>query len=96
MCRKISLYLLPQVVEESVLVEPSSSVAPNNHLLVPVNSSYSTACPGDTQTTTKSSKCSCGGARTSGETQLPRKKKADIFFLSSKPGLISEISGSGE
>ena len=83
---KISLDLLPSSggmgtddTTLSEVVEPSSFDAAGDRLLVHLNCSYSTAC---------------GGARTRGETQLPRRGK--LKNLTSKPVLISETSGSGK
>ena len=76
--------------DDTSLIEravPSSSVAAGAHLLVHLTSSYSTACPGDIRAATKSSKVLV---------EEPEKWRDTQPTLSSKPGLISEIPGSGD
>ena len=61
--KKVGLDLLLRVVEELgtddttlfEVVEPSSFVPAGDRLLVHLNSSYASGCPGDTRTATKSS-----------------------------------------
>ena len=77
-----------------VVVKPSSFVAAGDRMPVHLNSSDSTACPGDQPDNHSKFKCSCGGARTSGKRQLQRETM--LKNLSSLPGLMSEISGSDE
>ena len=75
-------------------VEPSSFVAAADRLLVHLNSSYSTACAGDTWTSTQSFNVPVEEPQQVEGQQLPRKR--NLKNMCSKPGLISEISGFGE
>ena len=65
-------------------VEPSSFVAVGDRLLVHLNSSYGTACPGDTRTATKKSIVAVERGTTFQQSMM------------SKPALMSEFSGFGE
>ena len=77
------------------VVEPSSFVAAGDRFPVHLNSSYSTASIGDILVTKKKVLMFLWRSQNEWrEAQQPRKRKLNIFC--SKPGLISEISGSGE
>ena len=64
------------------VVEPTSSVASGDRLLVHLSCSRISACPGDTPDTHAKFSCFCGGARTSGERDtVSQKKEAEIFEI---------------
>ena len=75
-------------------MEPSSFVAAGDRLLVLLNSSRSTACPGDTRTTPKGSNVLVEEPEQVESGTTSQKGKPEN--LSWKPGSISEVSGSGE
>ena len=74
-------------------VEPSSLVAAGERFLVHLSSSKNIACLGDALTSTQISDVSRKEPEQV-ERRLPRTERK-LRNLSSKPGLISEIPGSG-